>query len=52
MESRFERVKPFNEKGNQELINYLKSIDFYAAPGDWLVCTRLLMYGKKIFREC
>ena len=26
--------KPFNEKGNQELIDYLMTIDFYAVPGE------------------
>ena len=27
------KKESFDEKGNQELIDYLKSIDFYAAPG-------------------
>ncbi len=39
-------VKPFNEKGNQELINYLKSIDFYAAPGG-LACLYTATYVRK-----
>lgn len=39
-------VKPFNEEGNRELIDYLKSIDFYAAPGG-LACLYTAAYVRE-----
>ena len=39
-------VKPFNEKGNRELMDYLKSIDFYAAPGG-LACLYTAAYVRE-----
>lgn len=39
-------VKPFNEEGNRALIDYLKSIDFYAAPGG-LACLYTAAYVRE-----
>lgn len=43
-------VKPFNEKGNQELMDYLKSIDFYAAPGGLAYLYTAAYVREKDFR--
>lgn len=38
--------KPFNDEGNRELIVYLKSVDFYAAPGG-LACLYTAAYVRE-----
>ena len=42
--------KPFDEKGNQELIDYLKNIDFYAAPAGLAGLYTAAYARKKDFR--